>query len=80
MRSRRLVTRRTASAQLTPVAAGTPEEVVRAAILVEGVATLVEGVAILGVEAAILGVEAAGREAEDVWAAGEDKAIAAEAT
>ena len=67
MRSRRLVTRRTASAQLTPVAAGTLEEVVLA-------------VAILGEGVAILGVEAAGREAEDVWAAGEDKAIAAEAT
>jgi len=74
MRSRRLVTRRTASAQLTPVAAGTLEEVVLA------VAILGEGVAILGVGVAILGVEAAGREAEDVWAAGEDKAIAAEAT
>ena len=71
MRSRRLLTRRTASAQVTPVEADTPELVLAAvAILEEGVATL--------------GVEAAGREAGwdvEAWAAGEDqdKPIAGEA-
>jgi hypothetical protein len=72
MRSRRLLTRRTASAQVTPVAVDTPGVVLAA-------------VAILGEGVAILGAEAAGREAGwagwdvEAWADGEDKAIAGEA-
>ena len=83
MRSRRLVTRRTASAAVTTVAAGTPEAAVAAVATlaeeVEVAAIPVEGVAILGVEAAGREAGWACRDNEEAWAAREDKAIAGEA-
>jgi len=79
MRSRRLVTRRTASARVATAAAGAPEVVLAAAILVEVGIRVVEAPG-REAEAVTRVAEAAGREeVEEAWAAGEDKAIAAEA-